>query len=113
MLRPSVVQGDKCLADICRPVALPHGDGSLSVLQPLSDADKSCCLMTVQSDDDGEQQCQLLQVCEDKSDTQVRWAPVWHATTRPNSGYFAQCRPGVHAEHAAVEQMRAARSAHD
>lgn len=69
-----VAQGDKCLADICRPVALRQDDGSLNVLQPLSDADKSCCLMTVQSDDDGEQQCQLLQVCEDKEPAEVRSA---------------------------------------
>ena len=65
------MQGEKCLADICRPIARKQQDGSYDVLQPASDDDKSCCLMTVQTNDAGQQQCQLLQVCESKAAEEV------------------------------------------
>lgn len=56
------VQGNKCLADVCRPVALPEIDGGFTVVRP--NATENCCLMTVHSDVEGSEQCHLIEVCE-------------------------------------------------
>eukprot|EP00892_Ulva_mutabilis_P011280 jgi/Ulvmu1/8524/UM044_0058.1 len=56
------VKGNKCLADVCRPVALPEMDGSFTIVKP--NATENCCLMTVHSDLEGAERCHLIEVCE-------------------------------------------------
>ena len=62
-----VLQGNKCLADICRPVARQLDDGTYGVVKPTVSDALSCCLMTVQSQSAGNETCALLEVCEDKT----------------------------------------------
>lgn len=67
--RQVVLQGDKCLADICRPIAGAGLDGNLEVIRP--NATANCCLLTVHAQQDGADKCFLLEVCEDDDSEQV------------------------------------------
>jgi hypothetical protein len=69
----NLVQGTKCLADICRPVALKGVNGTYTILQPKADDRSSCCLMAVQSHDDGRLYCQLIEVCESRASPPEVW----------------------------------------
>lgn len=56
-------QGDKCLADICRPIAEGGMDGeAFDVIRP--NATANCCLMTVHTQQEGDDKCFLVEVCE-------------------------------------------------
>jgi hypothetical protein len=66
-------QGDKCFADICRPIASEAADGSFDVLRP--NATSNCCLLTLHAQQDGDDKCFLLEVCEGNEATEVRRPP--------------------------------------
>ena len=64
--RGCTVQGNKCLADICRPIATKQDDGSYRLVKAEGAEDQSCCLMSLQSPDGASQKCTIIKVCEDK-----------------------------------------------
>jgi hypothetical protein len=86
-----MLQGSKCLKDICRPIAVPDGDtGNMKVLQPISSEPKdSCCVWTIQAQDTdghGEEKCFLGRVCEtEEAPVEVRssYHLLLHAAVQP------------------------------
>lgn len=63
------MQGDKCLADICRPIAEEGIDGKFDVIRP--NATANCCLLTVHTQQDADDKCFLVEVCEGEAGLQV------------------------------------------
>lgn len=63
------MQGDKCLADICRPIAEEGLDGRFDVIRP--NTTTNCCLVTIHTQQDGDDKCFLVEVCEGDDAAQV------------------------------------------
>jgi hypothetical protein len=64
------MQGDKCLADICRPVALDRVGGGVDVVHP--NATSGCCLLSLHTRAGADDRCFLVEVCEGADEPAVR-----------------------------------------